>query len=112
MLSQRGSQRTVDERKIEREKNSRIKAPDVITDGIIPVKELTSETKKVFTGYAASPEMVKGVARIIHFPAEFKRFKPGEILVAPITDPMWSTLFPVAKAVVTEMGGILPMQPL
>ncbi len=78
----------------------------------IPVKELTSETKKVFTGYAASPGMVRGITRIIYFPAEFKRFKPGEILVASTTDPIWSTPFPVAKAVITEMGGILPMQPL
>jgi phosphoenolpyruvate synthase/pyruvate phosphate dikinase len=51
--------------------------------------------------------MVRGRARIIHFPAEFKRFKPGEILEASTIDPMWSTLLPVAKAVVTEMGGIL-----
>ncbi len=50
---------------------------------------------------------MQGRAKIIHSPEEFGRFKAGEILVAPTTDPMWSTLFPIAKAVVTEMGGVL-----
>jgi len=99
----------VNERKSERERNSRLHVPDVISGDVIPeaVKEKVRETKKVFTGYAASPGIVQGRARVIHSPEEFGRFKPGEILVAPTTDPMWSTLFPVAKAVVTEMGGVL-----
>lgn len=50
---------------------------------------------------------MQGIARIIHSPEEFGKFKAGEILVAPATDPMWSNLFPIAKAVVTEMGGVL-----
>lgn len=101
-------------RKSERERDLRIKAPDVIVGDIFPevVKEILNEetlieVKKVFKGYAASPGIVQGRARIIRSPDEFDRFKPGEILVASTTDPMWSTLFPVAKAVVTEMGGIL-----
>ncbi len=99
----------VNERKSEREMNSRIKVPDVIIGDALPeiVKETVREPQKVFTGYAASPGTVQGRARIIHSPEEFSRFKPGEILVASTTDPMWSTLFPVARAVVTEMGGIL-----
>lgn len=99
----------VNERKSERERNSRLHVPDVIAGDVIPemIKEKVRETKKVFEGYAASPGIVQGIARIIRSPEEFGRFKPSEILVAPTTDPMWSTLFPVAKAVVTEMGGIL-----
>jgi pyruvate,water dikinase len=99
----------VNERKSEKEKNSRLHVPDVIAGDVVPeaAREKAMETKKVFEGYAASPGIVQGRARIIHSPEEFGRFKPGEILVAPTTDPMWSSLFPVAKAVVTEMGGIL-----
>ena len=33
--------------------------------------------------------------------------EPGEVLVAPITDPGWMPLFVGAVAVVTEMGGEL-----
>ncbi len=47
------------------------------------------------------------IARIIRSPDDFGKFKAGEILVAPTTDPMWTNLFPIAKAVVTEMGGVL-----
>jgi len=99
----------VNERKSERERNSRIKVSDIIVGDNLPeiVKETVREPQKIFTGYAASPGIVQGRARIIHSPEEFSRFKPGEILVASTTDPMWSTLFPVAKAVITEMGGIL-----
>jgi len=99
----------VNERKSERERNSRLHVPDVIAGDVVPeaAREKAREAKKVFEGYAASPGIVQGRARIIHSPEEFGKFKPGEILVASTTDPMWSTLFPVAKAVVTEMGGIL-----
>ncbi len=69
----------------------------------VPIKE----TKKVFTGYAASSGIVQGRARIVHSPEEFGKFKAGDILVAPTTDPMWTNLFPIAKAVVTKMGGTL-----
>ncbi len=103
------SKKVVDERKLEREINSKYHVPDVFVGQFKPemVKNNVRETKKVFKGYAASSGIVQGRARIIHSPEEFGRFKAGEILVAPTTDPMWSTLFPIAKAVVTEMGGVL-----
>jgi phosphohistidine swiveling domain-containing protein len=101
--------KVVDGRKLEREINSKYHVPDVFVGEFKPerVKEKVEELKKVFTGYAASSGIVQGIARIIHSPEEFGKFKAGEILVAPATDPMWSTLFPIAKAVVTEMGGVL-----
>ncbi|SNQ60060.1 PEP-utilizing enzyme [Candidatus Methanoperedens nitratireducens] len=101
--------KVVDERKSERERNSRYHVPDVFVGEFKPemVKENVRKLKKVFTGYSASSGIVQGRARIIHSPEEFGRFKAGEILVAPTTDPMWSNLFPIAKAVVTEMGGVL-----
>jgi phosphohistidine swiveling domain-containing protein len=101
--------KVVDERKSERERNSRYHVPDFFVGEFKPemVKDNIRELKKVFTGYAASSGIVQGITRIIHSPEEFGKFKAGEILVAPTTDPMWSTLFPIAKAVVTEMGGVL-----
>jgi phosphohistidine swiveling domain-containing protein len=100
----------MNERKSEREQNSRYIVPDVFIGEFKPeiVKvNVARELKKVFTGYAASSGVVQGIARIICSPDDFRRFNAGEILVAPATDPMWSTLFPIAKAVVTEMGGVL-----
>ncbi len=99
----------VEERKVERDRNSKYIVPDFFIGEFKPetVKEKCKELKQVFTGYAASSGIVQGRARIIHSPEEFGRFKAGEILVAPTTDPMWTNLFPIAKAVVTEMGGVL-----
>jgi phosphoenolpyruvate synthase/pyruvate phosphate dikinase len=39
--------------------------------------------------------------------AEFGRLRAGDVLVCPITSPVWSVLFPSIGALVTDAGGIL-----
>jgi pyruvate,water dikinase len=39
--------------------------------------------------------------------ADFGKLEPGDVLVCPITSPVWSVLFPSVGAVVTDTGGIL-----
>jgi pyruvate,water dikinase len=58
------------------------------------------------SGSAASPGSYTGVARVILDPAG-ARLEPGEILVAPSTDPGWTPLFLTAGALVMEMGGMM-----
>ncbi len=48
--------------------------------------------------------MVTGVARVILDPTG-AYLEPGEILVAPSTDPGWTPLFLTAGGLVMEMGG-------
>ncbi len=48
--------------------------------------------------------MVRGRARVILDPAG-AHLEPGEILVAPSTDPGWTPLFLTAAGLVMEMGG-------
>ncbi|MBT2547362.1 PEP/pyruvate-binding domain-containing protein [Arthrobacter sp. ISL-65] len=55
-------------------------------------------------GTAASVGTVTGKARVILDPAG-AQLEPGEILVAPSTDPGWTPLFMTAGALVMEMGG-------
>jgi rifampicin phosphotransferase len=57
-------------------------------------------------GSPASPGVVSGTARVISSP-EGARLDPGEILVAPSTDPGWTPLFLTAGALVMEMGGMM-----
>jgi len=45
--------------------------------------------------------------RIIHDLSEFGKLKQGEILVCKYTDPVWTPLFTIAKAVVSDTGGPL-----
>ena len=57
-------------------------------------------------GTAASMGIVEGRARVIHEP-HTATLAPGEILVAPFTDPGWTPLFISAAGVVTEVGGVM-----
>src|SRR5205823_11292217 len=57
-------------------------------------------------GSPASPGVVTGTARVIRSPAGAK-LEPGEVLVAPSTDPGWTPLFLTASALVMEMGGMM-----
>jgi pyruvate,water dikinase len=38
---------------------------------------------------------------------EMSQVQPGEILVVPTTDPGWTPLFGIIKALVMEVGGVL-----
>ncbi|MBL8447230.1 MAG: phosphoenolpyruvate synthase [Zoogloeaceae bacterium] len=49
----------------------------------------------------------RGIARIVMRPEDGARLAPGEILVAPSTDPAWTPLFLRAAALVTESGGFI-----
>jgi pyruvate,water dikinase len=55
-------------------------------------------------GAPASAGTVTGKARVVLDPAG-AHLEPGEILVAPSTDPGWTPLFMTAGALVMEMGG-------
>jgi pyruvate,water dikinase len=57
-------------------------------------------------GSPASPGVVSGIARVIRSPVG-ARLEPGEILVAPSTDPGWTPLFLTAGGLVMEMGGMM-----
>ncbi len=56
------------------------------------------------TGTPASAGVVTASARVIRDPAG-ATLRPGEILVAPSTDPGWTPLFLTAGGLVMEMGG-------
>ncbi|MFC0676112.1 PEP/pyruvate-binding domain-containing protein [Brachybacterium hainanense] len=54
-------------------------------------------------GMGAAPGTARGRARVITDPRG-ARIEPGEILVAPTTDPGWTPLFLTAAGLVTETG--------
>jgi rifampicin phosphotransferase len=57
-------------------------------------------------GSPASPGVVTGLARVVRSP-QAAHLEPGEILVAPSTDPGWTPLFLTAGGLVMEMGGMM-----
>jgi len=58
-------------------------------------------------GDGGSPGVARGRARIIRDPADARGLNPGDILVAPLTDPAWTPLFLPASAVVVNVGALM-----
>jgi len=58
-------------------------------------------------GYAASPGVVEGIARVLRGIQDFGEIKEGDILVCPITHPSWGPLFSKIKAAVSDIGGTM-----
>jgi rifampicin phosphotransferase len=58
-------------------------------------------------GIAVSAGTVTGKARVITHPGDGQHVEPGEILVAPVTNPAWTPYFLTAAGAVMDMGGIL-----
>ena len=61
----------------------------------------------VLDGIAASPGRYTGPVRVIMDESRFNRLRSGDVMVCPITSPVWSVLFPSVGALVTDTGGVL-----
>lgn len=102
---------TVAARRAEYERNLTLTPPPVVMGPLgaempppepVPVPETTT----VMTGVAVSPGIARGPARVIER-AGTEQVRPGEILVAPFTDPGWTPYFIPAAGLVADMGGLL-----
>ncbi len=97
----------ISQRKLEYAHYQRLTPPRVmLSTGEILRQQLS--TSGIPTGaLAASPVsagIVEGIAHIIRDPSS-DHLNPGEILVAPFTDPGWTPLFVNAAGLVLETGG-------
>ena len=55
-------------------------------------------------GVPGAPGRAIGRARVVTYPGDPRGLEPGEVLVAPATDPAWTPLFVPAGAVVVDVG--------
>lgn len=98
----------IDERKRDREKNERITPSSVImgdiADNITDIDPMPDS--KEMKGLGVSAGLAKERARVI-LHTEDGAVEPGEILVAPFTDPGWTPYFIPANGIVMNMGGLL-----
>jgi phosphohistidine swiveling domain-containing protein len=78
----------------------------LLSDGTEPTSEDAdaAEDSTAIRGTPASTGTVTARARVVLDPTG-ARIEPGEILVAPSTDPGWTPLFLTAGGLVMEMGG-------
>jgi len=65
------------------------------------------ETGDVLAGMPGCPGQAEGIARVILDSNDPTALEPGDILIAPITDPSWTPLFVPAAGVVVDVGAAL-----
>jgi len=63
--------------------------------------------ENILRGYAASPGVVEGVARVLLNVNDIGQMREGEILVCPVTAPSWAPVFGKIKAAVSDIGGTM-----
>jgi pyruvate,water dikinase len=79
----------------------------LLSDGTEPADAPAAQTDDgALQGAPASAGLVTARARVILDPSD-AALEPGEILVAPATDPGWTPLFLTAGGLVMEMGGAM-----
>lgn len=79
----------------------------LLSDGTEPM--LSSQGRgdaATLWGTPVSPGVVTGLARVVLDP-HHAHLEPGEILVAPSTDPGWTPLFLQASGLVMDLGGVM-----
>lgn len=62
---------------------------------------------EVISGMPGCPGVSQGRARVVLEPSDPTILEPGDILVAPMTDPAWTPLFVPAAGVVVDVGAAL-----
>jgi phosphohistidine swiveling domain-containing protein len=87
-------------------------APEVILAGDAtllagPASAVPKRDGACWHGVAVGAGIASGPARCIRDPDQGGRLAPGDILVAPSTDPAWTPLFLKAGGLVMETGGYL-----
>ena len=58
----------------------------------------------VITGLPGCAGVARGRARVVTDPSDPRGLEPGDVLIAPLTDPSWTPLFVPAEAVVVDVG--------
>jgi pyruvate,water dikinase len=101
---------TIKNRRLEYEKYKSLTPPEIVigrfdSDTYVPEEIDTQVT--LLKGTSACPGIVKGPARVILRADENQHVQPGEILVAPFTDPGWTPYFLNAAGIVMDQGGLL-----
>ena len=71
----------------------------------VAIEEVTAG--EAMQGVPGCPGTARGIARVVTNSHDPTALAPGDILVAPITDPSWTPLFVPAAAVVVNVGAPL-----
>ena len=79
----------------------------ILQSRAVTVTTEKTKEKLILEGLGASPGVVKGKVKIILTPREANKMKEGEILVTVMTNPLYVTAIQRAKAIITDVGGMI-----
>lgn len=79
----------------------------LVRSTIAPMPNVRPELGADLYGTVATPGAVEGVVNRIMTEDDFDKFEAGSILVTVETSSAWTPLFNMAKAVITDVGGVL-----
>jgi pyruvate,water dikinase len=92
-----------------------LEPPFVVNGTVAPISQWKQRTAgleayvasgTVLRGVAGSGGVATGTARVILDPTDPKDLEPGDVLIAPQTDPSWAPLFVPASAVIVNVGAL------
>jgi len=63
------------------------------------------KTKVLTSGKSVGSRIGAGIVRVINDKSQMQIIKPGDVLVADITDPDWEPVMKTASAIITNRGG-------
>ena len=104
---------TIAERRELFERLQRLEPPFILDGTVPPIEEWPergatpvspARPGEPLVGIPGCPGTHTGRARVILRPDDAQGLQPGDVLVAPITDPAWTPLFVPAGAVVVDVG--------
>jgi rifampicin phosphotransferase len=90
-----------------------LEPPFIINGTVAPLSEWKRKDRSaleqvavgdVLTGVPGCPGVATGRARVVMHPSDPFALEPGDVLVAPLTDPAWTPLFIPAAAVIVDVG--------
>jgi len=81
--------------------------PEIIVGNTAPPAIEKGQISSQLKGVAASKGYCQGRTKLVRGIEDFPRVQDGDILVIPHSDVSWTPIFPKAKAVISESGGIL-----
>jgi rifampicin phosphotransferase len=104
----------VAERRRRRAEHARAEVPELWRGDIDSTTGLTAAAERdgrsgerlLIEGAGVSDGVVEGRVRVVTDPS-FAEVEPDEVLVAPTTDPSWSAIMFISKALVVDIGGAL-----
>ncbi len=107
--------RTIKERRVVHQKLSERIPPFFFTDHQPPLDEWELRSNQLpgvvvgetITGLPGCLGVARGRARIVTNAGDPQGLEPGDILVAPLTDPSWTPLFVAADGVVVDVGAVM-----